>query len=141
MTRDPRPRPAAGAWAATAAVHDGSLLAWSALAVLRALGHGRPGVPDAAVALVNLAAGTPFALRRIRQRRRDPVALLAPFAVGGAVAACVRFRGGWIPVAATVALQALAAADRRVVRAARVAAGVPVAALGGSGVPRMPPQR
>ena len=92
-------------------VHDASLLAWSGLALARALGVGRAGVPDAAVVAVNLAAGTPMALDRLLERRRDPVALLAPLAVVTALATSLR--GGWPPVVATTVLSLLAAAERR----------------------------
>lgn len=92
-------------------VHDATLVLWSALAVKRAAGKGRAGVPDAAVIAANLVSGTPMALDRLRERRRDPVALLAPAAVGAAVLATLR--GGWTPVAATTALGVLAVAERR----------------------------
>jgi hypothetical protein len=98
-------------------VHDASLGVWSALSLARALGYGRAGVPDAAVIAVNLASGTPMAVGRVRQRRRDPVALMAPVAVGAALAATRR--GGWAPVAATAALNLLVVAEsRRAVRSA-----------------------
>ena len=92
-------------------LHDASLLAWSALSVIRALGIGRAGVPDAAVVATNLLSGTPMALDRILARRRDPVALLAPLAVVAAIGASVR--GGWAPVAATAVLQVLNALEGR----------------------------
>lgn len=92
-------------------IHDASLGLWSALALARALGFGRAGPADAAVVAVNLASGTPMAINRVRQRRRDPAALLAPVAVTAALAATRR--GGWAPVAATAALTALAASERR----------------------------
>ncbi|GLP82741.1 NAD-dependent epimerase/dehydratase family protein [Mycobacterium antarcticum] len=92
-------------------VHDASLLLWCALAVARASGKGRAGIPDAAVIGTNLVAGTPMALDRLRERRRDPVALLAPAAVGAAVLSTLR--GGWAPVAATTVLGMLAMAERR----------------------------
>ena len=92
-------------------VHDATLVLWIALAVTRAAGRGRAGVPDAAVITANLVSGTPMALDRLRERRRDPVALLAPAAVGAAVLATLR--GGWTPVAAVIALGVLAVADRR----------------------------
>jgi nucleoside-diphosphate-sugar epimerase len=97
-------------------IHDASLATWSALALAHALGFGRAGVPDAAVVAVNLASGTPMALERVLERRRDPVAVLAPLAVIAAVATTLR--GGWAPVAATTALSLLAAAERR--RARRI---------------------
>lgn len=86
-------------------LHDVSLLLWSAVAVVRALGVGRAGAADAAVIATNLAAGTPMALERMRQKRRDPVALVAPVAVVTALGASVR--GGWAPVAATAVLHLL----------------------------------
>jgi UDP-glucose 4-epimerase len=92
-------------------VHDGALLLWSASAVARALGFRRAWAPEAAAALANLAAGTPMALDRVRDRRRDPVALLAPITVAAAVASSLR--GGWTPVAVTGALHLLNAAERR----------------------------
>lgn len=91
-------------------IHDASLWLWSALSLARAVGFGEAGKPDAAAMTVNLISGTPMALRRMRQRRRDPVALLAPVAVAGAVAASRR--GGWLPFAATVVLHALGTAER-----------------------------
>jgi nucleoside-diphosphate-sugar epimerase len=91
--------------------HDVSLLLWTALAFVRALGIGRTGVPDAVAMGTNLASGTPMALERMRARRRDAVALLAPVAVAAALAASLR--GGWTPVAATAALHLLNAAERR----------------------------
>jgi UDP-glucose 4-epimerase len=91
-------------------VHDGSLLLWSALAVARALGVGRAGVPDAAVVATNLASGTPMALDRVFERRRDPVAVLAPLAV--VAASVTTLRGGWAPVAATALLHVLNASER-----------------------------
>jgi nucleoside-diphosphate-sugar epimerase len=92
-------------------VHDASLATWSALALTRALGRGRAGFVDRAIIAVNLAAGTPVALKRFRDRRRDPVALLAPVAVAAAVAASLR--GGWAPVAATALLDVLVLVERR----------------------------
>ena len=92
-------------------VHDASLLLWGAMAVARATGKGRAGMTDAAVIATNLVSGTPMALDRLKARRRDPVALLAPAAVGVAVLSTLR--GGWAPVAATAALGALAFAERR----------------------------
>lgn len=91
-------------------VHDASLLLWSAAALLRAVGVGKTGVPDAVVVVTNLAAGTPAALDRLRARRRDPVALLAPVAVLGAVVATLR--GGWAPVASLAVLNFMAASER-----------------------------
>jgi nucleoside-diphosphate-sugar epimerase len=85
--------------------HDATLLMWGALAVTRAVGVGRAGRADAAVIVANLASGTPTALDRVLERRRDPVALLAPVAVACALAAS--WRGGWTPVAATAVLHLL----------------------------------
>lgn len=92
-------------------VHDASLALWLTLVAARALGAGRPGWPEAAVIGTNLAAGTPAAIARLTQRRRDPVALLAPPTVGAAVLATRR--GGWAPVIATAVLGAFALAERR----------------------------
>jgi hypothetical protein len=92
-------------------VHDASLALWSGLAAARALGIGRAGVPDAVVVATNLTSGIPMALERVRARRRDPVALLAPVAVATALLATLR--GGWSPVAATAALHLLNAVERR----------------------------
>jgi UDP-glucose 4-epimerase len=94
----------------TQRVHDVTLLLWSATAFIRAVGIGRPGVPDAMIVGANLASGAPMALDRVRQHRRDPVALLAPAAV---CAALVASRvGGWTPVAATAVLHLLSAIER-----------------------------
>lgn len=65
----------------------------------------------AAVIAANLTSGTPAALTRVRERRRDPVALLAPVAVGVAVLASLR--GGRAAVAATSVLGGLGMAERR----------------------------
>lgn len=91
--------------------HDVSLLLWSTLALARAIGIGRAGIPDAAVIATNLAAGTPMALTRMRAQRRDPVALLAPVAVLAALASARR--GGWAPVAATAVLHGINLSERR----------------------------
>lgn len=93
------------------AVHDASLVLWSALAVGRAAGRRRAGALDAIAVLTNLGAGTPMALDRLLDRRRDPVAVAAPVVVVGAVAGTVR--GGWFPVAATSMLQVLNVIERR----------------------------
>ena len=95
----------------TSRAHDATLLLWSAAAISRALGVRRAGWPDAAVVGANLAAGTPMALDRLRERRRDTVALLAPVTVATAVISSLR--GGWLPVVATTALQVLNLAERR----------------------------
>lgn len=92
-------------------VHDQTLLLWTAATLLRAVGVGRAGVLDAVFVAANLAAGTPAALDRLRERRLDPVALLAPAAVFMAVAATLR--GGWASVVSVAALNVLAAAERR----------------------------
>lgn len=92
-------------------VHDASLLLWCVTALARALGVERAWAPEAVAAATNLAAGTPMALERVRQRRRDPVALLAPVAVLAAVGTSLR--GGWTSVAATVVLQLLNTSERR----------------------------
>jgi hypothetical protein len=96
---------------AVARVHDTSLLTWTGLALARALGKRRAGVPDALVVATNLASGTPLALDRILERRTDTVALVAPVAVLAALAATVR--GGWAPVAATAALHVLNGLERK----------------------------
>jgi UDP-glucose 4-epimerase len=92
-------------------VHDVTLVLWSALALARALGIGRAGVPDGVVVAANLVSGTPAALQRIRERRRDFVAVLAPVAI--VVALGVTVRGGWSPVAATAVLHWFNALERR----------------------------
>jgi UDP-glucose 4-epimerase len=94
-------------------MHDATLVAWTALAIARVAGRGRPGLPDVVVVAGNLAAGTPAALARMRARRRDPVALLAPPAVAVAVLATALAPGRWPPVVATAVLHALAAVERR----------------------------
>jgi UDP-glucose 4-epimerase len=91
--------------------HDVTLALWALLSVTRATGRRRPGFPDAAVIAANLVSGTPMALTRVAQRRRDPVALSAPVAVAAALFAARR--GGWPAVATTALLGALAVADRR----------------------------
>lgn len=97
-------------------IHDTSLLLWTAAAGLRALGVGRAGAVDAAFVVTNLIAGTPTAVDRLRARRRDPVALLAPIAVLAAVAATIR--GGWPSVTFVTGLNLLARAERQRTRAA-----------------------
>ena len=92
-------------------IHDVTLMLWAALAIVRAGGRSRPGQLDAAVVATHLIAGTPLAVERVRARRRDPVALLAPVAVGSALLASMR--GGWAYAGCVAALVALAAADRR----------------------------
>lgn len=92
-------------------VHDVTLLLWCAAAVMRALKPGRPGRVHTAVIAANLAAGTPGAVARVRQRRRDPVALLAPVAVGAAVLSSLR--GSPLALAATTVLGVLGIAERR----------------------------
>jgi UDP-glucose 4-epimerase len=95
----------------TQRLHDVSLVLWGAFALARAVGIAGTGKPEAVAAAVNLASGTPMALARVRERRRDPVALLAPVAVAAAVVTSLR--GGWPPVAATVGLQALNRIERK----------------------------
>lgn len=90
--------------------HDASLVLWSALALARAIGIRRTVLPEALAAVTNLTSGTPMALNRVRERRRDPVALLAPVAV--AIAVVTSLRGGWAPVAATAGLHLLNHAER-----------------------------
>jgi UDP-glucose 4-epimerase len=96
---------------AVGVVHDVSLGLWGALALTHAVRNTRPGLADAAVVATNLTAGTPAALARVLEKRRDPVALLAPATVGAAV--LTTRRGGWPPVAATALLAAFALAERR----------------------------
>ncbi len=109
--------PALGAGAPTGStrpiekMHDATLLLWCLLAVTAAARRRRPGPLYAGVVAANLVSGTPAALQRVRQRRRDPVALLAPPAVGAAVLSSLR--GGWLSAAAVAALGALAVAERR----------------------------
>lgn len=91
--------------------HDVTLGLWALLSLARAAGRRRPGIPDAAVIAANLVSGTPMALTRVAQRRRDPIALAAPVAVAAAVFSTVR--GGWPAVATTAVLGLLAVADRR----------------------------
>ena len=86
-------------------VHDASLLLWTASAVARARGVRRASTLQAVAAAANLVSGTPMALERVVERRRDPVALLAPVAVLGALASSLR--GGWTPVVVTAVLQVL----------------------------------
>ncbi|AFM15175.1 nucleoside-diphosphate-sugar epimerase [Mycolicibacterium chubuense NBB4] len=100
-------------------VHDATLALWCAAAVARAPRRGRPGALHAALIAANLISGTPAALDRVRAGRRDPVALLAPVAVGGAVLSSAR--GGWTAAAATMVLGVLGLAERRrALRAPRV---------------------
>jgi UDP-glucose 4-epimerase len=75
------------------------------------VGVGRAGVIDAAFVVANLIAGTPAALDRLRTRRRDPVAILAPIAVVAAVASTIR--GGWPSVATVAVLNLFAEAEQR----------------------------
>ncbi|GAA3237251.1 hypothetical protein GCM10017691_36220 [Pseudonocardia petroleophila] len=53
------------------------------------------------------------ALQRVREGRRDPVALAAPLAVGCAVVATARPRPRWAPVAAVSVLVVLRVAELR----------------------------
>jgi UDP-glucose 4-epimerase len=92
-------------------IHDSSLLLWTAATALRAVGVGRAGLTDAAFVVANLAGGTPAALDRLRTRRRDPVALLAPLAVVAAIAATIR--GGWPSIASVTVLNLFAESERR----------------------------
>ncbi|KAA0096202.1 NAD-dependent epimerase/dehydratase family protein [Mycolicibacterium sp. P1-18] len=100
-------------------VHDTTLLLWCVMALTRATTPGRPGVMHGAVIAANLLSGTPAALTRVRERRRDAVALVAPVAVGVAVLASAR--GGRAAAAATTVLGLLGIAERR--RAARRSVG------------------
>ncbi len=92
-------------------IHDSSLLLWTTATALRAVGVGRAGLTDAAFVAANLAGGTPAALDRLRTRRRDPVALLAPIAVVAAIAATIR--GGWPSIASVTVLNLFAESERR----------------------------
>jgi len=92
-------------------VHDTTLLLWCLAALTRASTPGPPGPVHGAVIATNLLSGTPAALARVRRRRRDPVALVAPPAVGVAVLASLR--GGRPALAATAVLGALGVAERR----------------------------
>lgn len=95
----------------TLRVHDASLVLWTASAVARAVGIRRAGTVQAVAAAANLVSGTPMALERVVERRRDPVALLAPVAVVGALVSSLR--GGWAPVATTAVLNLLNLIERR----------------------------
>lgn len=101
----------------TRRIHDVTLLLWGALAVVRSAGVGRVGAADAALIAANLISGAPMAVDRLRARRRDAVALLAPVAVAAAVLS--HTRGSWTRVFAVATLGALAAADRRRTNAIR----------------------
>ena len=92
-------------------VHDATLALWGASVLVAARRRRRPGALTAAAVAANLVAGTPAALERVRQKRRDPAALLAPAAVGASILATLR--GGWAPVAATAVLGGLRAAEIR----------------------------
>jgi UDP-glucose 4-epimerase len=94
------------------AVHDVSLAAWALLAAARAAGRHRAGAVDAAVVGINLLTGSPAALHRVRRRRRDPVALLAPAAVLVAVVATAGPRQRWAPIASVAVLVGLLLAER-----------------------------
>jgi UDP-glucose 4-epimerase len=91
-------------------VHDTTLLLWCGMSVARVTKARRPGLLHGAVIVANLMSGTPAALTRVRERRRDPVALLAPVAVGAAVLASLH--GGRTAVAATAVLGGLGMAER-----------------------------
>lgn len=101
----------AAAPASVQRLHDASLLLWCMTAVARAANPGRPGPLHAAFIATNLLSGTPAALARVRQRRRDTVALAAPVAVAAAVVTSVR--GGRPAALAAVVLGALGIAERR----------------------------
>lgn len=92
-------------------IHDSTLLLWCVMAATRLSKPGRPGLLHGVVIAANLASGTPAALARMRERRRDPVALLAPAAVGAAVLASLR--GGRTGAAATAVLGGLGMSERR----------------------------
>lgn len=93
-------------------VHDVSLAAWAVLSGARAAGRHRPGAVDILVVGLNLAAGAPAALSRVRERRRDPVAVLAPVAVGGAVVATARPGPRFAPLVPVAVLVGLVVAER-----------------------------
>ena len=95
----------------TRRVHDASLLLWTVSAVARAVRIRRAGTVQAVAAAANLVSGTPMALERVVERRRDPVALLAPVAVMGALVSSLR--GGWASVATTAVLNVLNLIERR----------------------------
>lgn len=103
--------PRVNARAVAQRIHDVSLALWTALAIGRATGRGCAGAPDRAVMAANLISGVPMAVDRVLERRRDPVALLAPAAVVAALVASVR--GGWRSVAATSVLEVLNVLERR----------------------------
>ena len=92
-------------------VHDATLALWCVLALAGASKPGRPGLLHGAVIAANLISGTPAALTRVRERRRDVVALFAPVAVGLSVLASVH--GGRTAAATTAVLGALGVAERR----------------------------
>lgn len=92
-------------------VHDATLLLWCVMALTRVAKPGRPGLVHGAVIAANLLSGTPAALTRVRERRRDVVALMAPVAVGAAVLASVH--GGPAAAAATAVLGGLGMTERR----------------------------
>jgi len=94
-----------------AQVHDVTLVAWCAMAAAGMNRRRRPGPLYAGVVVANLISGTPAALQRVRQHRRDPVALLAPAAVAAAVLATRR--GGRAAAVSTAALGVLGFAERR----------------------------
>lgn len=96
--------------AALSSTHDVTLAIWWAMAVTAAARGRRPGVVHRGVVAANLMAGTPAALQRLRLRRRDPVAVLAPLTVATAV--LTSRRGGWPAAAATTVLAALGLAER-----------------------------
>jgi len=94
-----------------AQVHDATLLLWCATAAAGIGRRGRPGPLYAGVVAANLISGTPAALQRVRQRRRDPVAMLAPVAV--AIAVLTTLRGGRPAAVSTAALGVLGFTERR----------------------------
>ncbi len=86
---------------------------WAGLAAAHAAGRHRAGPAGAVAVGVNLLAGSPAAPRRVRLRRRDPVALLAPVAVAGALVTSAGAGPRWAPLAAVTVLIGLAVAERR----------------------------
>jgi hypothetical protein len=87
-----------------------SLLLWCVMAATGARRRRRPGLLYGSVVAANLVSGTPAALERVRERRRDPVAVLAPHAVGAAV--LTGLRGGWPSAATAAVLGVLGIAER-----------------------------
>ncbi len=92
------------------AAHDTTLALWLTMALTAAARGRRPGPIYRSVVAANLVSGTPAALERLQQHRRDPIALLAPVTVAAALLATRR--GGWPAAATATALSALGWAER-----------------------------